>query len=205
MKEEEKSNNESDYIIFHPKINNLTNKKDNQTTNQKFINKPKSQSNKRIISPNKEININNEIYNSPFTNLILREKLNSDKFINFFSNEDKLKLKLNNRNFMPNNSTKEFLVINKYKTLINNINENDKTTNKETKNKIFKNGKNNFNKNLIKYGGTPRKINKVSTGQQTIMDINNINEFKNDELNLNYKKLHKNNKNNNIINIPIRN
>ena len=204
MKEEEKSNNESDYIIFHPKINNLTNKKDNQTTNQKFINKPKSQSNKRIISPNKEININNEIYNSPFTNLILREKLNSDKFINFISNEDKLKLKLNNRNFMPNNSTKEFLVINKYKTLINNINENDKTTNKETKNKIFKNGKNNFNKNLIKYGGTPRKINKVSTGQQTIMDINNINEFKNDELNLNYKKPHKNNKNNNIINIPIR-
>ena len=205
-KEEEKSNNESDYIIFHSKKNF---KKANNSSNQKFFNKTKY--NKKYISSAKELNINNSNFKSPFTNLILREKINSNKYNKFLQKGEKNKYKLNNRNVKSSNSTKEFLVINKYKTNTNknNLNENAKNNNKETKNNLIKNSKNNFNRNIInsvKSVETPQKIQKVSTGQQTFNEMNYINNFKNVELNFNYKNSrYKNNKNRNktIVNIPI--
>lgn len=205
-KEEEKSNNESDYIIFHSKKNF---KKANNSSNQKLFNKTKY--NKKYISSAKELNINNENFKSPFTNLILREKINSNKYNKFLQEGEKNNYKLNNINVKSSHSTKEFLVINKYKTNIdkNKINENAKNNSKETKNNLIKNWKNNFNRNIknsVKSAKSPQKIQKVSTGQQTFMEMNYINNFKNVELNFNYKNSrYKNNKNRNktIVNIPI--
>ena len=226
LKEEDnKSNNESDYIIFHLKHNNSFLKKNPQESNQNIISaNHKLENSPSIKDINTNINKNNEKnIKNPFTNLILREKINSFKFNKFLNNRVKPKIKLDNKN---NNSTREFLIINKYETIIPK-NHNNKYINEDNNKTIYNNGirniKKNFNKNsklILKKNNIAEKIKKVSTGQQTFMDMNFINNFKNVDFNYNYnynnktinnnnKTINNNNKtinnNNNIKNIPIKN
>ena len=213
-KEDEKSNKESEYIIFHFKSNNLHFKNINKTSNQKIINNSKNNINNTtsIKEQNKNMNTKKEEnFKTPFTNLILREKINNEKFNNFFLKGKKIKLKLSNKNTMSkSNSTKDFLIINKYKTIVNhsnNIKENDnnKTLYKDSKNNVVNNSKENFNKTsygLIKKNNFTQKVKMVSTGQQTFMEANEINNLEKRQIKYNQNKKKKNKE---IVNIPIRN
>ena len=212
IKEEENKNNESDYIIFHFNQNNIISKKISQYSSQTNINNSNQNLENYVLLKENNININKEDNSkSPFTNLILREKLNSAKlgiFNNVLRNVEKLKLKINKSNLSNNNnSDKGFLIINKYETSVQK--ENNKVTN-ATCNKILlkdnskkiKNTKSNLDEKPTK--DAKKKIIKVSTGQQTFMNVNFRNDVINNiEYNYNYNHIKK--KNNNIVNIPIRN
>ena len=221
LKEEDsKSNYESDYIIFHSKHNNLFLKKNGQSKNKKIINMSRNKFERS--SSNQDIIMNNnkeEEVKSPFTNLMLREKISSTKFTNFLRNGEKLKLRLNND---TNNSTKDFLIINKFETINHKKNNNNikKKTNdidnknvfKESKKDIIKYLNKNYNKNknkrnILKNIDITQKTKKVSQGQQTYMDMNSFNNIINDGINykqfdFNFKQ---NNRNDSIRNIPIKN
>ena len=203
-KETDKSNNESEYILFPLKNNNFF-KNNIQDSAKKSINNSNNNNNKNnspIKFDKTNINFNKDKnLKSPFTNLILKEKIESDKLNNFLSKGDKLKLKMNNRKKVSNNnSTKDFLIINRFETIVSKnskINENDKID----KNTLYKEKndnkiqKNNINKSVS------QKTKMVSTGQQTFIDMDFINKNnKNIEVKFNFK-----NKKNAIINIPIRN
>ena len=173
-KETDKSNNESEYILF-PLKNNFS-KNNIQDSAKKNINN--SNNNNKNNSPIKfdktNINFNKDKnLKSPFTNLILKEKIESDKLNNFINKGEKRIHKLNRKKISNNNSTKDFLIINRFETIVSKnskINENDKID----KNTLYKEKndnkiqKNNINKSVS------QKTKMVSTGQQTFMDMDFI-------------------------------
>ena len=203
-KETDKSNNESEYILFHFKNNNFF-KNSIQNSTKKNINNSNNnnKNNSPIIVEKTNINFNKEkSLKSPFTNLILREKIESDKVNNFFNKGEKLKLKLNDgKRISTNNSTKNFLIINRFETIVSKdskIKENNNFDNKTLYKE--KNNNNKIQKNYIN-NGISQKTKRVSTGQQTFIDMNYIdNNNRNIEVKFNYKS-----KKNEIINIPIKN
>ena len=199
LKEElNKSNNESDYILFHLKNNKLYFEKTAQKKSRKIINNSKNNftNNSSIKEKNMEKSRDiQEIIKIPFTNLILREKINSSKYDNYF-NEDQSKIYLNKEKFKPEIETNNFLLINKCET-INQLQNKDNKANNQTsykqvnRNFIIKSNANTLSdKNILK-----TKIEKISTGQQTLLQ---------NDLIKNYNHKNKNNKYN-IMNFPIKN
>ena len=209
LKKEENKNSESDYILFHFNHNKDISKKSSKYSKQNNINSSNNSLENIISNKDNNFDINKENKKdnsaSPFTNLILREKINSAKFNNILRNGEKLKLKNNKNNISNDNTTKGFLIINKYETSVQNdksnklINNEDNIISLKGNMKIMKKAKS----NLSESHPGKEKILKVSTGQQTFMDINSRNEINNNR-EYNYYN-HNIKKNKNVINIPIRN
>ena len=166
LKEElNKSNNESDYILFHLKNNKLYFEKTAQKKSRKIINNSKNNftNNSSIKEKNMEKSRDiQEIIKIPFTNLILREKINSSKYDNYF-NEEQSKIYLNKEKFKPEIEPNNFLLINKCET-INQLQNKDNKANNQTsykqvnRNFIIKSNANTLSdKNILK-----TKIEKIS-------------------------------------------
>jgi len=199
LKEElNKSNNESDYILFHLKNNKLYFEKTAQKKSRKIINNSKHNftNNSSIKDKNMEKSRDvKEAIKIPFTNLILREKINSLKYDNYF-NEEQSKIYFNKEKFKSENEPNNILLINKCET--NNLlqNKDNKTDNKTSyrqvnRNLIIKSNSNALlDKNILK-----TKIEKISTGQQTLLQNDLIKNYKHKSKNKIYS----------IMNFPIKN
>lgn len=200
LKEElSKSNNESDYILFHLKNNKLYFEKTAQKKSRKIINNSKHNftNNSSIKDKNMEKNPDiQEIIKIPFTNLILREKINSSKYDNYF-NDEQSKIYFNKEKFKSENEpNNNFLLINKCETINQlpnrDINPNIKTSYKQVnRNLIIKSNANSLSdKNILN-----TKIEKISIGQQTLLQNDLIKNYK-----------HKNKtKKYSIMNFPVKN
>ena len=209
--EQDKLNNESDYILFHLKNNKLYFEKTAQKASKEIINNSKnnftnsSSMNDINIKQNKEENIK-----IPFNNLILRQKINSSNFKTLISTiQSKINLKKQKIEYNKNNSNNnEFLTINKlenFNQIKNNVNNendiNNKIIYKITKRNFHINSSKTFNNKKIK-NDIKIKVHKISTGQQTMYRnfIKNNNKYNNNNYIHNYNR-----KNYQVKNIIIRN
>ena len=120
-----------------------------------------------------------EIIKIPFTNLILREKINSSKYDNYF-NDEQSKIYFNKEKFKSENEpNNNFLLINKCETINQlpnrDINPNIKTSYKQVnRNLIIKSNANSLSdKNILN-----TKIEKISIGQQTLLQNDLIKNYK---------------------------
>ena len=197
LKEElNKSNNESDYILFHLKNNKLYFEKTAQKKSRKIINNSKNNFTNNSSIKDKNMEKSRDIQKTikiPFTNLILREKINYSKNDNYF-NEELSKIYFNKEKFKSENEPNNCLLINKYET-INQLQSKDNKINNKTsyrqvnRNLIIKSNANTLSdKNIIK-----TKVEKISTGQQTLLQNDIIKNY-----NYKYKKY-------SFINFPIKN
>lgn len=195
LKEElNKSNNESDYILFHLKNNKLYFEKTAQKKSRKIINNSKN--NYTNSSSIKDKNMEKsrdiqEIIKIPFTNLILREKINSSKYDNYF-NEEQSKIYLKKEKLKSEIEPNNFLLINKCEANKQLQNKDNTTSYRQVnRNLIIKSNANTLSdKNILK-----TKIEKISTGQQTLLQ---------NDLVKNYNYKNKTEKYS-IMNFPIKN
>ena len=195
LKEElNKSNNESDYILFHLKNNKLYFEKTAQKKSRKIINSSKNNFTNNSSIKDKNMEKSRDIQETikiPFTNLILREKINYSKYNNYF-NEELSKIYLNKEKIKSENEPNNFLLMNKCETINQIQNKDNKTSYRQVnRNLIIKsNASTPSDKNILK-----TKIEKISTGQQTLLQNELINNY-------NHKK---ENKKYSIMNFPIKN
>ena len=207
LNEDDMTSNESDYIIFRSKYKNSYSKNPTENINLKSVNitrnKYKNNSyGKKVYSVVKNEEENNK---NPFTNLVLRDKINNTKVNIFQRNGERNKLKKiieknnkifrNNNKVFDNNNFNKFLIINKYGTLNLNKNANNQIKNSNSK-----------DKNIIKNGiKKTESVKKISKGQQTYMILNFLNNLKNDNFNSDLYNNNNCNYNYNTIKIPIKN
>ena len=195
LKEElNKSNNESDYILFHLKNNKLYFEKTAQKKSRKIINNSKNNFTNNSSLKDKNMEKSRDIQETikiPFTNLILREKINYSKYNNYF-NEELSKIYLNKEKIKSENEPNNFLLMNKCETINQIQNKDNKTSYRQVnRNLIIKSNSNTLSdKDIYK-----TKVEKISTGQQTLLQNDLIKNY-----NYKYK-----NKKYSFINFPIKN
>ena len=173
LKELNKSNNESDYIIFSLKNNKNIKKKEiiesmNKTSNHFSIN-------------SKKVDETKEVKKLPFTNSIIREKIKTSKIKD---NKNKGKKEKNVDDTDKNDNYEEFLSIYKLlnissKKAIKKIKNNTKSQSFDDKKIILRNISNN-NQEKTNNIFVPNLLSKkISVGQQTL--INNISKTVNSD------------------------